>query len=297
MPLGKSLGNILDDYFGDQVPDLNGFHQSDDHSFVAAINIPINEIQVSPHQTRSNFDFEKIKNLSENIKKNGLIQPIVVLARSDVKPGEKQYILLAGERRLRACKLLEWKEILAVVKPANSLSNEQQSMITAMENLQREDLSPIELANTYKMLMSSQKISEQDLANMLGVSTQYVKNYLRLLTLSKPVQQALLDNLIGEGQARHLVVLDESKQKSLLKIIIDEQLTVKEIIALINTSETKKTKPELKKATYNLDQEIISRSEDIASKLPNSKIKFSGDHKSGKIIISWKFDKKSKSSN
>ncbi len=285
MPLGKSLGNILGDYFGEEALELNqseniGLSQS------LATYIPISEVQMSPFQTRTSFDFEKIQNLAENIKESGLIHPILVVVKESAKKDEKEYILVAGERRLRACKLLGWKEIMAIVRPANSLTQQQQAMLSALENLQREDLSAIELANTYKMLMQTQNIDEEQLAKTLGNSIQYIKNYLRLLTLSKPVQQALSSKAIGEGQARHLVGLSEEKQAEILEEIIKKDLTVKEIIALLDKPKRVFKDRDIKNL-HNLNQEIVKRVDDIAKSFPKAKIKIEGDDKKGKIVISW----------
>ena len=287
MPLGKSLGNILDDYFGDQALEINLNNKNEPVIQSITTNIPISEIQISAHQTRTQFDFEKIQSLAQNIKENGLIHPIVVISRLNNDPSQKEYILLAGERRLRACKLLGWKEILAIVKPSQSLSEKQQAMLSAMENLQREDLSAIELASTYKMLIDTQNIDEEKLADMLGHTPQYVKNYLRLLTLNKTVQQALLGRTIGEGQARHLVGLPDSRQIEILAQIIDNDLTVKEIIALLDKPKRKINVIQVNPKIHNLNSEVVSQASKIAEKFPNAKLKCIGDEKKGKIVISW----------
>ncbi|MEM1312293.1 MAG: ParB/RepB/Spo0J family partition protein [Patescibacteria group bacterium] len=285
MPLGKSLGNILDDYFGDQALEMSLNTNSKTQSITT--NIPISEVQIGSHQTRSQFDFEKIQSLAQNIKENGLIHPVMVISRPNATPGSKEYILLSGERRLRACKLLGWKEILAIVKPSQSLSNQQQAMISAMENLQREDLSAIELSNTFLMLIKTQNISESRLAEILGHTTQYVKNYLRLQTLGKAVKQALLNRTIGEGQARHLVGLDELAQEAFLEEIISKNLTVKEVIRLLNKPSRKAPLVEIKSKIHNLNSDILNQANRLAEKFPNAKLKCTGDGSKGRILITW----------
>jgi ParB family transcriptional regulator, chromosome partitioning protein len=285
MPLGKSLGNILDDYFGDQALEMS--LNSDNKTQSITTNIPISEIQIGSHQTRTQFDFEKIQSLAQNIKENGLIHPVMVISRPNIDQGQKEYILLSGERRLRACKLLGWKEILAIVKPSHSLTDQQQAMISAMENLQREDLSAIELSSTYKMLIQTQNITEEKLAQMLGHTVQYVKNYLRLQTLGKSVQQALLNRTIGEGQARHLVGLSEPAQEAALEEIISKDLTVKEIIALLNKPSRKIPLVEIKSKIHGLTSDVINQANKLAEKFPNAKLKCTGDEKKGRILITW----------
>jgi ParB family transcriptional regulator, chromosome partitioning protein len=295
MPLGKSLGNLLGDYFGDEAVSLNienGQPQVHLQDQTLVTKIPVEKIKLNPYQTRSQFDFTKIQSLADSIKHSGLIHPIVVLSRKiepkDVEDPQVEYILLAGERRLRACKLLDHKEIWAVIKAEESLTSSQQAMITAVENLQREDLTPIELAKTYQMLMQTQNLDEEALAETLGFSTQYVKNYLRLLTLSLPVQQALLDRLIGEGQARFLVGLPETRQIDLLEVIIEKSLTVKEIIQLLKREQaTSNLNQTSKNLPHNLNTEVVSKAQRLAEHFPKAKLKCTGDENKGKIVITW----------
>jgi ParB family chromosome partitioning protein len=289
MPLGKSLGNILGDYFGEETVRLNPSGDLSLGETTLVAKIPIKSIKLNPYQTRTQFDFEKIQSLAESIKKSGLIHPVVVLSRQIEKQGqiELEYTLLAGERRLRACKMLDFTEILAIIKPEESLDAKQQAMLTAVENLQREDLSPIELAKTFQMLMSTQNLDEAGLAETLGNSVQYVKNYLRLLTLSKPVQEALLDRQIGEGQARHLVGLSDEKQLELLELIIEKEMTVKEIQNYLKAP-TPQPAPAVKSLIHNIRPEFVNKAQKLAELFPNSKLQCSGDEKAGKIVISWK---------
>ena len=189
MALGKNLGNLLGDYFGEYseeeplLSETKNFRQINvqDTSQTAVFgdslihSFPVDKITLNPYQTRTQFDFEKIQALAESIKTTGLLNPIIVSKRGE------NYILLAGERRLRAVKLLGQTEILAIVKPDEQLTEADKVLISATENLQREDLTPIELACTYKSLLTVLQIDEKELAERLGVTAQYTKNYLRLL--------------------------------------------------------------------------------------------------------------------
>jgi len=292
--LGKSLGNILGDYFGQESVTL-GNQESNFGKDTLVTLLPIDSINPSPFQTRSIFEDNKINKLAASIKESGLIHPILVLKRDKDSIDESadgfEYTLLAGERRLRACKSLGFTEILCIIKPYNALSSKQQAMLAAVENLQREDLSPIELAGTFLMLMQTQNFDEQELADNLGHSLQYVKNYIRLLTLDQNVQQALLERKIGEGQARFLVGLDPNLQLKLLQRIITEELTVKEIAAITSQLKSTDTKPVLKpklKTVTKFSPEIIVKAQKLAEIFPNAVLKCTGSEEEGKIVISWK---------
>jgi ParB-like partition proteins len=299
MALGKNLGNLLGDYFGEYseeeslLSETKNFRQINvqDTSQTAVFgdsliqSIPVDKITLNPYQTRTQFDFEKIQALAESIKTTGLLNPIIVSKRGE------NYILLAGERRLRAVKLLGQTEILAIVKPDEQLTEADKVLISATENLQREDLTPIELACTYKSLLTVLQIDEKELAERLGVTAQYIKNYLRLLSLSREVQKALLERKIGEGHARHLVGLPEEQQEMALKIILERDLSVREIIELVKKMQQNSwpNVTQLQKAEVipNLEPDIIQTIDTLKQKLPNAKIKFSGNERKGKLTISW----------
>lgn len=290
MALGKSLGNILGDYFGDEVVSLNEQEQSKVQITHGDIrNIAIKEIKLSPFQTRRNFDDDKIKSLANSIKQTGLIHPIIVLQQTiklDDDNTKIEFILIAGERRLRACKLLGVKDIMVLIKKEEELSDSQHAMLTAMENLEREDLNPIELANTFIMLMQTQVLDEKGVADLLKTSPQYVKNYLRLLTLVEQVQDAIMMGKIGEGQARHLVGLDMDKQLEMLDLIIQKELTIREIIEILSKKPLKDANKFISK-NHNINPEYFRRAQKLATFFPNSKLKCAGDDDKGKIIISW----------
>lgn len=294
MALGKSLDNILGDYFGEEVVELSEKKPKKKRK-VAPVDtktivkdIAIADIELSPYQTRKHFNADKLKSLSQSIEESGLIHPVIALERESSTEDAKAYLLIAGERRLRACRDLGHENIMAVIKQEKNLTENQHALLTAMENLQREDLNPIELAHTFEMLMQTQKIDEEGLAKMLEHSSQYVKNYLRLLTLAGPVQRALENGLIGEGQARHLVGLEEDFQLQLLDLIIQKGLTVREIQALIQKKENSlKEENRFMKQVHNISHDYYKRAEKLASYFPNSKLKCTGDDAKGKITISW----------
>ncbi len=300
MALGKKFGNILGDYFGEEEINLQNQQSEQTPAYEGSKNyssineIRIREIKISEFQTRSNFDQEKIKALAESIAKSGLLQPVVVLDKTSDDSIAENFILLAGERRLRACLFLGYTSISAVVKKDRDLDKRQQAMITAFENLEREDLSPVELAETFQMLLNTQGVDEEGLATMLNKSAQYIKNYLRLLTLSRVVKKALLDRKITEGHARHLVGLPEDRQFHFLKLILEKDLSVKEVIALVKTNPSRVKHIKVVTTNHNINIDAVTKANRLAQQFPNAKIKFTGDDDEGKIIIRWKDKRKRK---
>lgn len=254
--------------------------------------VPINRIEVSnPFQTREYFDVEALNNLAEDIGRNGLIQPVILI--KSPTPAEDRgfrYILVAGERRLRAFKQLARDTIPAIVKSHTSLNNKQQSIITVMENLQREDLSALEMAKTIQMLMRTHNSTEAEVAGILCKSLQYVKNFLRLLTLSPYIQDLLSTKQLTESQARYLVNLDESTQVIVAHKIISEELTVKEIVQLVKSINSKShpvQKSYSPRLQHNLPHEFVKRAIKFSDDIPNANLKCFGDDLRGRIVISW----------
>jgi ParB family transcriptional regulator, chromosome partitioning protein len=281
MALGKSLGNILGDYFGEEdksIPTPKSVNSKSENGIIQ--DIPTDSIRRADHQTRVNFDPDTIKQLAMSIEQNGLIHPIMVLRDAD------GYVLLSGERRLKAYQSLGKKMIPAIVREPSKLTKPQQAMLTAIENLQREDLSHLELAKTFDMLVKVNKIDGSKLARKLGYTPQYVNNYLRLLTGSPAVQEALLSKKITEGQARHLLQVGFELQDKLLAIIIDQQLSVMQIAKLVKQNlENKKSTP---RVFTDIPDFISPKVESLCKGLPNPKVKYSGDDKVGRLIIEWK---------
>ena len=180
--------------------------------------IPINEINLSKFQTRKKFDEKKLKELSESIEKNGLIQPIIV------RKGKKKFELVAGERRLKACKLVCIDEIPAIVSDFDDRKAFESGLI---ENLQREDLSPIEEANGYKRLMDEFNYTQEQLAKVVSKSRSHIANLLRIINLPEEVKKFILNGSISLGHARCLV--GYANAVALAKKIIKDGLTVRYI--------------------------------------------------------------------
>ena len=206
--------------------------------------IPINEINLSKFQSRKKFDGEKLKELSESIEKNGLIQPIIV------RKGKKKFELIAGERRLKACKLVGIVEIHAIVSDFDDRKAFESGLI---ENLQREDLTSIEEAEGYNRLMNEFNYTQEELAIIVSKSRSHVANLLRLISLPKEVKKFILDGKLSLGHARCLVGYVGAI--NLAKRIVKEDLSVRYVESLFY-------KKDLDKKTKNLFSEKTIKEKD-----------------------------------
>lgn len=201
-------------------------------------NIDINKITVNKQQPRTVFDEEKIEELANSIKENGLIQPIIVRKK------DKKYEIIAGERRYRACKLAGLKEISCVIEDYN---DQEVSTLAIIENIQREDLSPIEEAKAYQSLMNEYHYKQSELAKIVGKKQSTIANKLRLLKLSDDVIFAVDRKQITERHARAMLSVDKDKQTDILKEVLKKQLNVSQTEKLVN-KKPKPKKPKPKKA-------------------------------------------------
>jgi len=212
--------------------------------------IPISNIVPNRFQPRTIFNEEKIQELARTIHTHGIIQPIVV---HEYEPG--QYEIIAGERRFRAIQLLEWDTVPAIVK---NLNDTETASVALIENLQREELSPIEEAIAYGKLLDLHNLTQEALAQRLGKGQSTVANKLRLLKLPQEIQDALLQKSITERHARALIPLkDPEMQIRVLNDIISKNLNVKQteeaVVRLLNKPEKK---PRPKRQAFSKDMRI-----------------------------------------
>ncbi|MDR6120834.1 ParB family chromosome partitioning protein [Bacillus sp. SLBN-46] len=212
--------------------------------------IPINQIVANRFQPRTVFDEDKIEELSRTIHIHGIIQPIVV-REFDID----RFEIIAGERRWRAMKKLGWAEAPAIVK---NLSDTETASVALIENLQREELSPIEEAIAYGKLLELHNLTQEALAQRLGKGQSTVANKLRLLKLPQPVQEALLNKIITERHARALIPLkDPEKQVMLLAEVIEKNFNVKQTEErVVRMLEQKNEKPKPKRKAFSKDMRI-----------------------------------------
>jgi ParB family chromosome partitioning protein len=258
--LGRGLGAIFDEVEEAYQKDLAG-HQKN------IINLDIEDIKPNPYQPRKYFDNEALKELSDSIKEHGLLQPIIVTLDND------NYIIVAGERRYRATKLAGINSINAIVADVNIKKLRELAII---ENIQREELNPIELALSYKELINDYEITHEELSNRVKKSRTNITNIMRLLNLDKFVQDRLIKGDISIGHAKLLVPLDVDMQKQVTESIIGQKLSVRDTEDLLkNLKEDKEETNCIKKVQYDVDI--------LKSSLKNAffKSKFSGN----KLVI------------
>ncbi|WP_153383128.1 ParB/RepB/Spo0J family partition protein [Companilactobacillus mishanensis] len=202
------------------------------------IRVGLDRIIPNRYQPRTEFDERSITELSQTISEHGLLQPMVVRSFQDGK-----YEIIAGERRYRALKKLNWTKVPVIVK---ELDDEETASMALIENVQREDLNPIEEARAYRKVLDSENITQLELASRISKSQSYVANKLRLLSLDKKVIEALANDKISVRHGRELLRLkDEKAQEKALTSILDGSLNVKQTKDLVDKlTKTKESKKE-----------------------------------------------------
>src|SRR6056297_1900125 len=237
--LGRGLGAFFPEYNEDETGQEK---KSDTEKTKTAIpiepadkvnvvlNIPVNHIRANPHQPRKDFKREALDELADSVKKHGLIQPITVRYI-----GEKRFELISGERRLRASKLAGMEEIPAYIREVN---DEDIISFALIENIQREDLNPIEVALGYQRLIEEAGYTQAEVAERVGKNRTTITNMLRLLNLPAFIQAGLRDKKISMGHARALLpVEDEEAQEKIYNKIIDKELSVRKTEKLVRDLE------------------------------------------------------------
>ncbi len=221
----QRLGRGLDALLGE----MDEAYENEGSQSDMVLEIALKDIRPNPFQPRKTFDESALSELAESIKEDGLIQPIVVTEDID------GYVLIAGERRFRASKLAKLKEIRAIV-----LNSDEQKMrqFALIENIQREELNSIELADAYSELIKLHDLTHDKLANMVHKSRTHITNTLRLLQLSSKTQKILLEKKISAGHAKVLVGLNDKEQQLIVNSIIGQKLSVREVEAMIKANKT-----------------------------------------------------------
>ncbi|EMH02776.1 ParB/RepB/Spo0J family partition protein [Helicobacter pylori] len=216
MAKNKVLGRGLADIF----PEINEVYEQGLYERAnRVVELGIDEVMPNPYQPRKIFSEESLEELAQSIKEHGLLQPVLVVSENGC------YHLIAGERRLRASKLAKMPTIKAIVV---DVEQEKMREVALIENIQREDLNPLELARSYKELLESYQMTQEELSKIVKKSRAHVANIMRLLTLSSKVQNALLEEKITSGHAKVLVGLEEEKQELILNSIIGQKLSVRQ---------------------------------------------------------------------
>ncbi|WP_144461586.1 ParB/RepB/Spo0J family partition protein [Siminovitchia fortis] len=239
--------------------------------------IQLTEIKPNPYQPRKNFSAEAIAELKESIKEHGILQPIIV------RKNGKSYEIVAGERRFRAAKAAHLKRIPAVVREFN---DSQMMELAVLENLQREDLTPMEEAAAYQTLMDRLGITQEDLAKRLGKSRPYIANHIRLLTLPPKIQNLITEGKLSMGHGRTLLGLKQkNKMVSVAEQTIKEGLNVRQLEKLIQRL-NENVPRETKKKTIKKDVFIREREDRLREKFGTT-VTISQTKKKGKIEIEF----------
>lgn len=263
--LGKGLGSLFED--DNEIIDENAIKE-----------IKISQIEPNKNQPRKRFDKEKLVALSESIKENGLIQPIIV-----TKSDDDRYTIVAGERRWRAAKLAGLTAVPSIVK---EYTEKTVAEVALIENLQREDLNPIEEALGYKELSEKYFLKQEEISKIVGKSRSAIANAMRLLSLEDEIQDKIINGDISEGHARAALSLDGFELRNfLVSQIIENGLNVRQAEVLAKqlqkgTKEKKKREPDV----YDIELERIQNK--LSSNL-GTKVTISHGQKKGKIEIEY----------
>lgn len=278
--LGKGLDSLIANKVGNTATAAPAAPASTDET--GATIVSINKVEPNKGQPRKKFDEDALLELSESIRLYGVLQPLLVQKR------DGYFEIVAGERRWRAAKLAGLKEIPVIIKEFT----EQEIMeISLIENIQREDLNPIEEALAYKKLLTEFNLKQDEVAERVSKSRTAVTNSIRLLKLDERVQQMVIDEMISTGHARTLIVIeDKEKQYAVAQKIFDEKLSVRETEKLIknmqnekkntDSSEKKKLDPKLEAVYRDLEEQM--------KRMLGTKVSINAkNEKSGKIEIEY----------
>jgi ParB family chromosome partitioning protein len=263
--LGRGLGALI--------PQRGGTHAS-------AIEIPISRIHANPYQPRKRFNPESLAALTASIAVNGVIQPILV---SETIEG---YQLVAGERRLRAAQAAGLERIPAVVR---QLIDRDQLELALVENLQREDLDPLETADAYRQLTNRFGFTVDDVANRVGRARSTVANTLRLLELAPEVQAAVGDGRLTEGHGRALGGISPELQARVLDSVVGQELSVRQTEELVRRLREPRPTPDESTAPKKTDPELERVEEDLRRAL-GTKVSLARSRKGGRIVIEYYSD-------
>jgi ParB family chromosome partitioning protein len=244
-------------------------------SVAGSIEIPLARIRENPRQPRLRMDDDALASLAESIRQHGVIQPILVTETID------GYTLVAGERRVRASRIVGLDRIPAIVR---QLADRQQLELALVENLQREDLDPMEAARAYRQLMDEFSFTQDDLATRVGRARSTVANTLRLLDLHAAVQEALAASLISEGHARALGGLPAEAQAPAVTAVIADDMSVRQTEELVRRVREPKAERAATPATADPDVERVE--EDLRRSL-GTKVRLTRTRRGGRIVIEY----------
>ncbi len=282
--LGKGLDSLIAPKAADAKPALAAPQEAakpvSEHA-ADAVMMDINKVEPNRDQPRKKFDEDALNDLADSIKQFGVLQPLLVQERDDY------YEIIAGERRWRAAKKAGIKQLPVIIK---KLTEQEIMEISLIENIQREDLNPIEEALAYKRLLTEFNLKQDEVADRVSKSRTTITNSMRLLKLSDKVQQMVIDDKLTTGHVRPLIsVEDEEQQVMLAEKIFDEKLSVRDAEKLVKNLQTeKKAKPDEKKA---LDPQLLAVYQDLEEQMKRilgTKVSINHkDEKQGRLEIEY----------
>ena len=270
--LGKGLDSLIADKVGTSNEKTDAKNE---------VMVNINKVEPNKEQPRKNFDEDALLELSESIKQFGVLQPLLVVDRKDY------YEIIAGERRWRAAKMAGLKKVPVIIK---DLTEQEIVEISLIENIQRENLNPIEEAIAYKRLLNEFNLKQDEVAARVSKSRTAVTNSMRLLKLCDKVQQMVIDDMISTGHARALLgITDEEKQYTLAQKIFDEKISVRDTEKLVKKMQKQKNAPakEVNPEKKKLDAVYQEAEEKMKTILGTKVIINQKDSMKGKIEIEY----------
>ncbi len=278
--MAKGLGRGLDAFFGDEdsttIEKVTKKKESDGEVIEKVVQLNISKIEPMLNQPRKIFDEEKMKELTDSIRANGVIQPILVVK------AQNGYTIVAGERRWRAAKAAGLKSIPAIVK---DYTDNRKKQVALIENIQREDLNIVEVAHAIKEIKDMEGYSNSDVARITGKNDSTISNIIRLLKLPDEVQDMMLKGQLVEGQARALLAVDDpNRQIEIAKKTVEKKLTVRDVEKLIYGDDDyrkKKMKKKQPKSVYY--QKVENKLKDYFG----YKVKLDSTKKHQRLIIEY----------
>ena len=264
--LGRGLGNLLS-----VEPEVKSQKNAQ-----GIIDIDITTIKMSEKNPRKNFDVISIKELSQTVKEHGLLQPILVIKE------ENYYKVISGERRLRACRLLNLKTVPCIIK---KYSGQQMLEVSLIENIQREQLDAIEEANVYKSLLEQYNLTQEELSSRVGKNRATIANRVRLLQLPWELQTAIADHRLTEGQVRPLLSLKSDIQfERMAALVLSKNMSARQVEALVRNQKNKTKHQPIKKP----DPNIVSL-QDSLQEILDLRVNIRHNHQEGKGKITLEY--------
>jgi ParB family chromosome partitioning protein len=268
--LGKGLGAIISDSVS-----LDALEKTLAEEKERVVLINVEKIKPNPNQPRTHIDDSAIQGLADSIQSVGLLQPILVRKEGD------DYFVIAGERRLQACKIAGLREIAAIIVRA---SEEETLTMALIENIQRTDLDPIEEARAYQVLVNRFKLKQHEIAQRVGKDRATIANMIRLLNLPGTIQKSLSEGRMSVGHAKLLLSVSEKKREELFNEVVKKGLSVR---ALEKMMDSQKKKEGDKKEKRRIKHPQIKKMEDLLISILGTKVEIKHAGRGGKIEISY----------